>query len=214
MSRWRPLLLAPALLLLVGCGGGTGTGGDEPGASRPPAATGARFADCKALAAPPEPAASAVGSAAPVASAAGGLPDIELPCFGGGGGVRLAGIRGPAVLNLWASWCPPCRRELPAFQRFADRTAGRVHVLGVVTLDTRAASASLAEDFDVRFANLFDDHGRLQRALVKRKLAGQALPVTVFVDRAGAVRFVHVAEALDDARLAQLAERHLGVVAR
>ena len=43
----------------------------------------------------------------------------------------LAELRGPAVINLWASWCAPCREELPAFQRLADAPAARCAVLGV-----------------------------------------------------------------------------------
>src|SRR5690606_20567416 len=82
------------------------------------------------------------------------LPDLTLPCFTGGGPVRLAELRGPEVVNLWACWCSPCRVELPLLQAYADRTAGQVKVMGVVPGDRHAAAASLAEELGIGFPAL------------------------------------------------------------
>ncbi|MFC0533436.1 TlpA family protein disulfide reductase [Phytohabitans kaempferiae] len=181
-----------AVLALVGCGGS-----EEPAApeSSPP------FADCATLTAPP-PAAPQVtlpGQGDP-------LPDVALPCFTGGQEVEVSAIRGPAVLNLWGSWCGPCREELPAFQRFADRAAGKVTVIGVDIRDSRSAASSLAEELGVTYPNLFDPSERL-----RAKLGITALPATLFVDRDGRVRHVYNSTALDEAELATLAAQHLGV---
>ena len=46
----------------------------------------------------------------------GGLPDVTLPCLGGGPDVDLASLRGPMVINLWQARCEPCRREMPALE--------------------------------------------------------------------------------------------------
>jgi hypothetical protein len=73
---------------------------------------------------------------------AGGLPDIALPCLGGGRDVNLAGLRGPMVVNLWASWCEPCREELPVLQEYAERARRQVRVLGVDFEDTGRGSAT------------------------------------------------------------------------
>ena len=84
------------------------------------------------------------------------LAGISLPCLTGGEDLELGRIGRPAVINLWASWCGPCRTELPELQRFADAAGDRVVLLGVVTGDTRSAATSLAADLGVTFPSVFD----------------------------------------------------------
>jgi thiol-disulfide isomerase/thioredoxin len=114
---------------------------------------------------------------------AGGLPDIALPCLGGGRDVNLAGLRGPMVVNLWASWCEPCRQELPVLQEYAERARRQVRVLGVDFEDTRPAAAlELARRSGVRYPLVADLDGATRRAL----RAG-GLPWTVIVDADGRI---------------------------
>ncbi|MEU4566341.1 TlpA disulfide reductase family protein [Micromonospora sp. NPDC023956] len=220
--RVAAALLAP-LLLVAGCTAGE-TGRS---AARPTATEDSPFADCAALTAPPStpPAASPGPSVPPAApgsppanapdpttGAAGspgpgrGLPDLRFACFTGGTEVSLRAVRGPAVINLWASWCPPCRKELPSFQRLHERMAGQVHVIGVNTFDDRPRAVSVGADFGVTFPTLVDTDQRLQRAL-----APNVLPITLLVDAQGRVRHQDVSGAIDDARLADLVRRHLGL---
>jgi thiol-disulfide isomerase/thioredoxin len=133
------------------------------------------------------------------------VPAVTLPCFTGGAPVALAGMGRPAVINLWASWCAPCRRELPEFQRLADAASGKVAVIGVVTQDTRAAATSLAEDLGITFPTLFDPAAQLQRAV-----APLVLPVTLFVDAQGRLRHVDTTGALTLPTLQRLTREHLG----
>jgi thiol-disulfide isomerase/thioredoxin len=102
------------------------------------------------------------GDAAP----AGPLAGITVPCLGVPGvvdvGAALAGR--PALLNVWASWCAPCREELPALVEYAGRT-GAVPVLGVdVRDDPRAALALLAE-LGLALPSVTDPDGALRAAL-------------------------------------------------
>lgn len=194
-ARW---LLAPiALLLAVSAVGCTAEAGTTPTAQEQPSP----FASCTGLASRP--------SNSPNPRAAGpvlaDLPDLVLPCFSGGSPVRLADLRGPAVLNLWASWCEPCRAELPAMQRLADRTAGRLHVVGVDTGDARDAAASFGADTGVTLPTLYDRDRQLVGALGRA-----SLPVTVFV-ATGGKRYVYDRLPLDDAELARLVRDHTGV---
>ncbi len=132
------------------------------------------------------------------------LPDVELPCFTGGQPFRLTDLRGPAVINLWGSWCAPCRDELPVMQRLADRAAGRLHVLGVDVGDTRDAAVSFGAGKQVTMPTLYDRERRLLSALGR-----VALPLTIFVDAAGRDH-VH-AGAVDTAELSELVREHTGV---
>lgn len=210
MSRVRPVparwLLPPLALLLAAC-----TAAEVPPPT-PAQDAASPFTDCGALTAPPAAASASAPAAAPGASGpapAGGpaadLPDVLLPCFTGGRSVGLAALRGPAVVNLWASSCAPCREELPLLQELADRTAGRLHVVGVDTFDDRSAGASFAADKGVSFPTLFDPEKKLLTALGKINL-----PITVFVGADGK-RFVYAGKALDKPTLGGLVRTHTGV---
>jgi cytochrome c biogenesis protein CcmG/thiol:disulfide interchange protein DsbE len=144
--------------------------------------------------------------------ATSGLPDLTLPCFHGGMSVRLSQLTGPLVVNLWASWCPPCRQELPAFQKLAQRTSGKLTVLGVVTQDERDSAVSTAEDLGLTFPAVVDDDAKLGAALVKLRAATSALPVTLFV-KDGRLVYAYQGKALDQASLDKLVDRYLGVPA-
>jgi thiol-disulfide isomerase/thioredoxin len=130
---------------------------------------------------------------------------VTLPCFTGGEPVALNRLGRPAMINLWASWCWPCRDELPAFQAFADEAGDEVLVLGVVTDDGRNGAASLATDLGVHFPAVFDAHRELQSALGRT-----VLPVTVLVASDGSVRATDVSGALTLEKLRALATEHLG----
>lgn len=203
--RGLALLLVPVLLAAAGCTAGaeekesTPSGRQQAAANRP-----SPFQDCSALGAPPASAAPAGLPAAPADAPA--LPELTLSCFTGGAPVALRDLRGPAVVNVWASWCPPCRKELPAFQRLSERAAGQLTVLGVNSQDSRDAAQSIGEDFGIRFPVLVD-----QGESLKRELNRKAIPLTVFVDGQGRVRHVDSSGALDDARLAALVRKHLGL---
>jgi thiol-disulfide isomerase/thioredoxin len=156
---------------------------------------------------------AAATGAAPGSSAGSGvdgdgprLPDVGLPCATGGATIRLAALGRPAVLNLWSSYCDPCRRELPQFQRFAESLRGRAEVLGVITSDTPSRAGSLARDLRISFPAVLDDKAELQRAL-----GLNVLPITVFVAADGTVRHLDRSGALDFAKLSALTRLYLGI---
>jgi thiol-disulfide isomerase/thioredoxin len=122
--------------------------------------------------------------------------------------VRLAQLGAPTVVNLWASWCGPCRTELPEMQRFADRAAGRVQVVGVITSDPdRDAAKSLVDDLKLRFPMLYDERAELQARIGPPV----AMPTTLLIDADGRLAYRHSARPLDEAGLADLVRHHLGV---
>ncbi|BCJ59811.1 TlpA family protein disulfide reductase [Micromonospora endophytica] len=196
----RLTLLCVAVLLLVttGC-----TAEPEPDSPTPRDAAASRpspFEECAALTAGP------TAPADPGTASGDLLPELTLPCFTGGAQVTLREVAGPAVINIWASWCAPCREELPAFQRLSQRAAGQLRVIGVNNRDSREAAQSIGEDFGVRFPMLFDQGEALRRALRRN-----AFPLTVFVAADGRIRHIDTSGALDDAQLATLVRQHLDV---
>jgi thiol-disulfide isomerase/thioredoxin len=164
-------------------------------------------AGCDATARPPTLAGPAclVATAAPHSPGAGALPDLSLPCFTGNAPVRLAALGRPTVINLWASWCTPCRTEMPAIQRYATGAAGKVTVIGVDTGDRRSGAESVIQDLGITYPNLVDDRQQLLHGLGR-----SSLPVTLFVDAAGSIRHVYAGDPLTETALAQLVTAYLG----
>jgi cytochrome c biogenesis protein CcmG, thiol:disulfide interchange protein DsbE len=195
-SRW---LAPPLALLSIVVATACSADAETPGP----------FAGCAGLtaalpsAAPPS-AAPLSGAGASAASLAITLPDLRLPCFAGGEQIALRDVRGPAVINLWASWCGPCRTELPVMQRLADEAGGRLTVLGVDTGDSREDGASFAAAAGVTMPTLFDADKKLLSAVGRI-----TLPVTIFIDSAG--RAVLHPTPLDDGSLAEQVRTRTGV---
>ena len=131
------------------------------------------------------------------------LPDATLQPLGDGKPVDLAGLRGPMVINLWASWCAPCREELPHYQAFAQKYAGKVDVLGVDWQETRAdAARQLARETGVTYPLVADPEGRLRT---------QVLPKLILLDDHGEVAYQEYVKITSVAQLEKLVEQHLQV---
>ncbi|HET7901444.1 MAG TPA: TlpA disulfide reductase family protein [Candidatus Nanopelagicales bacterium] len=137
-----------------------------------------------------------------------GLPDLVLPCLGEGPDVRLAGLRGtPLVLNLWASWCQPCRAELPLLAHL-DATTPGVELLGVDVEDRPDRALSLLVDTGVHYPSVRDTGRTTQPSL---RWVG--LPMTVFATAEGVVTHVERAPITSQEQLDGLVSRYLGVSA-
>lgn len=93
----------------------------------------------------------------------------------------LGQLRGtPIVVNVWGSWCGPCRSEAPLLARAHAAHGREVQFLGVDILDSRASARGFIAEFGWRFPSVFDPTGAIRDAL---GLLGQ--PATVFYDRRG-----------------------------
>jgi thiol-disulfide isomerase/thioredoxin len=135
------------------------------------------------------------------------LPDVTLPCLGGGPAVALPDLRGPLVVNLFAQWCEPCRDELPYYQRLHEEGADSVQVLGIDYLDTQPDGAiALAKATGVTFPLLADPDGTL-----RPKLRVRGLPGVVLVDADGGVVHVEYTVIRSYRQLTDLVAEHLDV---
>ncbi len=127
-------------------------------------------------------------------------PAIELATLEGGT-LSLAERRGQVVIvNLWASWCGPCRAEMPALQRlYAAERASWLEVLAVnsTVQDSPAAARAFAEEHGLSFPILLDSDGAVSRAYRLR-----SLPSTFVVDRRGVIRQIFFGGPLSEETLA------------
>lgn len=144
------------------------------------------------------------------AQVAGGLPDVTLPCLGGGLNVNLSSLRGPMIVSLWASWCGPCRDEMPLFEEFSQEYGDQVPVLGINYQDAQPLAAlELAQDTGVTYPLLADPQSDLDRSAPFPHLGG--LPFLALVDADGRVVHQEFIEIKSTDQLVDLVSEHLGV---
>ncbi|HEX5145602.1 MAG TPA: TlpA disulfide reductase family protein [Conexibacter sp.] len=179
------LLVVLALLLVGGCGA------QQPSVSAPTPAQ-AR----SELAGSPAALASLHAQAATLLD--GGMSAYR---------ARIASLSGrPVVVNAWASWCPPCRSEMPYFSRAAVRYGRRVAFLGVNAGDTDGDARTFLGRHYVPYPSYVDHHDQIADEI--GVTAG--LPTTVFYGRDGKVAFVHQGQYRDEAALVTDLKRYAG----
>ena len=111
-------------------------------------------------------------------------PDFELPRLGEDGTTRLSSLRGKAVvLNVWASWCVPCRTEAPALQQAYERWRGQgLVVLGVDQQDVEGDALDFVRKHGITYPSVRDGSGT-----VAGRYGATGVPETFFIDRQGRV---------------------------
>ena len=157
----------------------------------------APVADTAVDAAPPAPACEE-SPERPARPSADVLPPLTLSCLGPGPAVSLDRLTGrPTLVNLWATWCGPCREEMPLLQEAYVRHGEHVRFLGVDIQDDPEAARWFLAELDIGYPHAIDPDGELLRELGVR-----GLPVTLALDDEGRVVSRSVgqltAEALED----------------
>jgi thiol-disulfide isomerase/thioredoxin len=112
-------------------------------------------------------------------------PQLALPALGGGQ-FDFQQLRGKVVLvNFWATWCPPCRQEMPSMQRLNDKLAGRPFaILGVNVGETPAQVNAFLKIVPVGFPIVLDEKGKNLEAWQVF-----AFPTSYLVDKQGRIRY-------------------------
>src|SRR5690606_2922543 len=135
----------------------------------------------------------------------GSTEGVELEGFDGEV-VRLADYEGrPLVVNLFASWCAPCIREMPAIERVKQEVGDRVAFLGIATNDRLEDAAALVEETGITWDVARDGSGEAAATL-----GAVVMPSTFLVDADGEI-VEHHSGALTDGELRDLLRRHFGV---
>lgn len=127
----------------------------------------------------------------------GDFPAVSLRQFEG----MLVGLQGqPVVVNIWASWCAPCRTEMPLLQDAAEAFAGRATILGVASNDDPGSAATFLDEIGATYPNVFDPSGEIRVAL-----GLTAYPTTYVFGRDGSM-LARVDGGISEQRLAGLIE--------
>ncbi|MDX2053807.1 MAG: TlpA disulfide reductase family protein [Polyangiaceae bacterium] len=115
-------------------------------------------------------------------------PDFMLPVIYGGGEkskLKLSDLRGRAVLlDFWASWCGPCREQMPAVNLIAQKYSKELVVVGINTGDEREKAVGLLQTLNLRYMSIEDEGG-----MVANSYGVATLPTLVIINREGVVKF-------------------------
>jgi len=105
-----------------------------------------------------------------------------LDCLDGSAGVAVDSIVGPALVNVWGSWCAPCKKELPHFGHYLANNGGKVQVIGIdVEEKSQTIARKFVESHGISWPILYDKDGST------RGTFGMGVPVTWFIDASGRV---------------------------
>jgi cytochrome c biogenesis protein CcmG/thiol:disulfide interchange protein DsbE len=105
--------------------------------------------------------------------------------------IHLTDLRGrPVIVNFWASWCVPCRQEMPLLRdELARHTADGLAIVGVIYKDTADPARDFAKSFGATWPSALDPDGSIAKAY--RVVAP---PQSYFIDRAGVLRSIQIGE--------------------
>jgi thiol-disulfide isomerase/thioredoxin len=134
------------------------------------------------------------------------VPGTQLECLDGSAGIVLEALRGPAVVNVWGSWCGPCKEEMPFFVDFYSKAKDKLVLLGI---DVEEAQVSDGQHFvqtrGITWPNLFDPDGRTASTV------GPGVPITYFVDAKGVTVYKKIGVVTSVKELEELTQKYLGI---
>ena len=131
---------------------------------------------------------------------------ITLDCLDGTDGASINGIKGPTIINVWGSWCAPCKEEMPILRSFYEKAQGKLALIGV---DVEEASIGdgrkFVENYGITWPNLYDADGK------SRAYFGMGVPVTWFIAADGSVAYKHIGVFKNEIELISMTSKYLGV---
>ena len=131
---------------------------------------------------------------------------IMLDCLDGTDGASINGIKGPAIINVWGSWCGPCKEEMPVLRSFYEKAQGKLALIGV---DVEEASIEDGRKFvknnGITWPNLYDADGK------SRAYFGMGVPVTWFIAADGNVAYKHIGVIKSEKELISMTSKYLDV---
>ena len=132
--------------------------------------------------------------------------DEALECLGGGAPISVDAIRGPAIVNVWGTWCAPCRQELPHFGHLLAKYGDKVDVIGIAVEEkSQEAVKKFVNTRGITWPILYDATGSTQRKF------GPGVPVTSFINKSGKVVYTRYGAFQSTEELELATIKYLGV---
>ena len=129
-----------------------------------------------------------------------------LKCLDGKASIDVGQIKGPALVNVWGSWCGPCKQEMPIFVDFYSKYKEKVSLIGI---SVEEADVQDARDFvklyGMSWPNLNDPDGSTRGTL------GMGVPITLFIDAQGKVAYKKIGVVTTIEELERDTKKYLGV---
>ena len=131
---------------------------------------------------------------------------IVLDCLDGTDGASINGIKGPAIINVWGSWCGPCKEEMPILRSFYEKAQGKLALIGVNVEEASIEDGrKFVENNGITWPNLYDADGK------SRAYFGMGVPVTWFIAADGSVAYEHIGVIKSEKELISMTSKYLGV---
>ena len=131
---------------------------------------------------------------------------IMLDCLDGTDGASINGIKGPAIINVWGSWCGPCKEEMPVLRSFYEKAQGKLALIGVNVEEASIEDGrKFVENNGITWPNLYDADGK------SRAYFGLGVPVTWFIAADGSVAYTHIGVIKSEKELISMTSKYLGV---
>lgn len=132
--------------------------------------------------------------------------EVLAECLDSSPGLNVAAIKGPAVINVWGSWCDPCKEELPFFAEFFQTKDLQIQLIGVDVEEKRIEDGRMfARTHGIMWPNLYDADG------ATRKYFGMGVPVTWFIDGDGKVLYKKIGPIKSTEELRSLTFKYFGL---
>jgi thiol-disulfide isomerase/thioredoxin len=134
------------------------------------------------------------------------VPGTQLECLDGSAGIVLEALRGPAVVNVWGSWCGPCKEEMPFFVDFYSKAKDKLVLLGINVEEAQVSDGQhFVQTRGITWPNLFDPDGRTASTV------GPGVPITYFVDAKGVTVYKKIGVVRSVKELEELTQKYLGI---
>lgn len=131
---------------------------------------------------------------------------VPLECLGGGSAIAADSIRGPALINVWGTWCEPCKQELPHLAHFSAKYSDQVDLVGIAVEEKSMESVrKFIQSHGISWPILYDATG------ATRGKFGMGVPVTWLVDKSGKVVYKKYGPFKSTEEIELAAIKYLGV---